>query len=122
MSSTVKGTLDYMAPELHDIVAPQEEGQPLSRSAVDLWACGEIAHRLLTMRPVFGTIRALFQYVDQSQSFPEAHLRAHDISGDARIFIAAVMVAVPEQRLTAGNAMKCSWFTSLLPPPSPGSV
>ena len=108
-----------MAPELHGIITPQDESQPFSPNAVDLWAVGEIAHRLLTMRPVFGTMRILFQYVDQGKSFPEEHLLANNISEDARHLIIAVMAAAPVQRLSAENALRCAWFVSLVPQPSP---
>ena len=47
MSTTLKGTLGYIAPEIYGFT---EKGSPY---AVDIWAVGEIAFKMLTKQQTF---------------------------------------------------------------------
>jgi serine/threonine protein kinase len=107
-----------MAPELHGIHPPGEE-QPILPNATDVWALGEIAHQLLTKRPVFDNVGALYQFVLAIQAFPINKLHQHNVSENAVSLIQQAMSPLPNDRLSADQALQHPWLKLLLPAPSP---
>ncbi|KAF2792923.1 kinase-like protein [Melanomma pulvis-pyrius CBS 109.77] len=114
-SSNKGGTTAYMAPERQGYSARGIESSRTYPNAADMWALGEIAHTLLTKRHVFPTPYDLFQFTEKGVEFPCVHLRELSIDAVASSFILAVMVAAPENRLTAEEAQHHQWMTSLVP-------
>jgi serine/threonine protein kinase len=85
-------------------------------NAVDMWALGEIAHKLLTKKHVFESPYALFQFTEHSEGFPDIHLRCSNIDTLASSFIQAAMTPSPGNRLTAIDAQRHDWMLALLSP------
>jgi serine/threonine protein kinase len=109
-SSTLKGTLRYMAPELLGFVESGEESDSRNVQAADMWALGEIAFQMLTKEPTFKYISLLSTYVRSPDSFPSAVLRAHDVSEAGINFINSIMQPKPEDRQTTAKALVQAWM------------
>lgn len=109
-SSTVKGTLRYMAPELLGFVESSEGSGLRNAQAADMWALGEIAFQMLTKEPTFRNIGLLSTYVRSPDTFPSAVLRAHEVSEVGIIFISQVMQPKPEDRQTTTMALLHAWM------------
>ena len=109
-SSTMKGTLRYMAPELLGFVEPGEEVDLRNAQPADMWALGEIAFQMLTKDPTFKSINLLLNYIRSSDNFPSAALRAHDVSEVGIQFINSSMQPKPENRQTAAKALLHAWM------------
>ncbi|KAN0083476.1 Protein kinase-like domain containing protein [Elaphomyces granulatus] len=103
-STTFKGTLGYIAPELHGFT---EKGSP---DAVDTWALGEIAFQMLTKRPTFKHLGLLSVYVDKPETFPSNLLLAAQVSQPGVEFILSIMHPIPVDRITAGKALRHRWM------------
>jgi hypothetical protein len=106
----------YMAPERQGYQVPGHESSHRYPNAVDMWALGEIAHKLLTKKHVFESPYALFQFTEHSEGFPDAHLRCSNIDTLASSFIQAAMTPSPGNRLTATDAQRHDWMLALLSP------
>ncbi|KAN0067515.1 WD40-repeat-containing domain protein [Elaphomyces granulatus] len=104
MSTTFKGTLGYIAPELHGFT---EKGSP---NAVDIWAVGEIAFQMLTKRPTFKHLGLLSVYVNKPETFPSNLLLAAQVSQPGVQFILSIMHPIPSDRITAGSALRHRWM------------
>jgi len=113
MLSTVKGTPQYMAPEL----ITYEPGSTIQvdYQAADMWSLGEMAHRMLTAAAAFSTYQALFRYVCQLDLFQFQELAKHSASGDVESFIRALMKPTPEHRLTSDKALEHAWIQPCRP-------
>ncbi len=109
-SSTMKGTLRYMAPELLGLVGPGAESDMRNAQAADMWALGEIAFQMLTKDPTFKSINLLLNYVRSTDSFPSAALRAHAVSEVGVEFIHICMQPKPEDRQPAAKALFQAWM------------
>ena len=109
-SSTLKGTLRYMAPELLGFF--ESGGQPGSRNAqaADVWALGEITFQMLTKEPTFKNFILLSTYVQTPSTFPSAVLRDHDVSEVGIDFIKSIMQPKPEERETTDEALFEAWM------------
>ncbi|VUC35619.1 unnamed protein product [Clonostachys rosea] len=110
------GTVAFMAPELRHMYSPEETGTTGGYreypNAVDIWAIGEITHRLLTQKPLFDGGQQLFHYVVRGASFPTEKLRNFGSSTDAINFVIQCMDAAPARRLTAPEALDHSWLAN----------
>jgi serine/threonine protein kinase len=108
MLSTVKGTPQYMPPEL----VTHEPGSTtqINYQVADMWSLGEMAHRMLTATAAFSTYHALFRYAIQLDLFQFQELAKHGASGDAESFIRALMKPTPEHRLTSDKALEHAWI------------
>ncbi|CAG9954815.1 unnamed protein product [Clonostachys rosea f. rosea IK726] len=110
------GTVAFMAPELRGMCGPEEAetagGYREYPNAVDIWAIGEITHRLLTQEPLFATGRQLSHYVFLGASFPSEKLQNFGSSRDAIDFVIRCMDAGPSRRLTALDALNHSWLAN----------
>jgi WD40 repeat protein len=108
-STLLKGTLGFIAPELHGFT-------PLgTHFAPDMWSLGEISFQLLTKQPVFKSVALFATYAIQGQTFPSADLLAYNVSSVGQNFISSLMVPTPEKRLTAEQALTHQWMKNYLP-------
>ena len=111
VSSTLKGTLGFIAPELHGFV---ESSQHINRrTAADMWALGEIAFQILTKEPTFQAMGRLFSYIQNPQEFPLAILQKYNVSSIAIDFIQSMMKPVPVERMTAEQGLLHGWMEPL---------
>ncbi|KAK1236934.1 hypothetical protein MKX08_007882 [Trichoderma sp. CBMAI-0020] len=106
--STVKGTIQYMAPEL----IWHEAGNDINYMAADMWALGTMVYRMLTLMPVFPTPGAYNYYLVNVDSFPLEHLKKQAASSNAVLFIRSLMGPRPGERLSADTAMEHAWVAS----------
>lgn len=107
MSSTLKGTLGFLAPELHGFVKAGDESSP---QAADMWSLGETVFRMLTGEPTFKTMRLLADYVQMPDHFPSNALLARGVRSEGRDFIKRVMMPTSRERLTARDALLHDWM------------
>ena len=104
-SSTLKGTLRYMAPELLGFVKNGDESDSRNAQPADMWALGEIAFQMPTREPTFKNMISLSTYVGSCETFPSAFLRAHDVSEVGINFFNSIMQPKPEDRQTTAMAL-----------------
>lgn len=101
-----------MAPELLGFT---ERGNPY---ATDVWAVGEITFRLLTGKPTFANPGLLYKYVERLGNFPFSLLERSRVSKSAIDFILFAMRPIPNQRMTATEALNHTWvYQSATEPP-----
>jgi serine/threonine protein kinase len=116
VSSTLKGTLGFMAPELHGFAEAGKEPSSNDAQAADMWSLGELTFHM----------GRLFRYVQDPQSFPSAPLHAHTVSLSGLDFITSTMTPAPEKCSTAEIALQHNWmepYRSSSPrPPSIASI
>lgn len=108
MSSTLKGTLGFLAPEL--LFQNGQEGTAIDDKAADMWALGETTVLILTGKPTFQLPGALFAYCTNQAGFPTRFLRSHQLSDEACDFIQGLMKVRPEERLTTKSGLEHSWM------------
>lgn len=106
-SLTLQGTLGFMPPELFGFV---KTPNCINAQAADMWSLGEIAFQMLTKQPTFGSIALLLRYVANPQTFPLSTLYAQSVSDLATNFIKFAMVPMPQDRLTAKQALDHIWM------------
>ncbi|KAI9773342.1 MAG: hypothetical protein M1840_007557 [Geoglossum simile] len=115
---TFSGTLGFLAPEIlaqHGILDDSDFGARKEYTvAVDVWSLGEIAFRALTGKQPF-PIRSLREYVRGASLFPVEMLRAHNVSEEGCDFLNILMAPMPEDRLTARNALSHIWIKPQIP-------
>jgi serine/threonine protein kinase len=109
VSSTLKGTIGFIAPELHGFTKRGTDYGP------DLWALGEISFQMLAKQPTFRSLALLHNYVQNPTTFPSAVLRVHNISDSALDFILSAMEPLPEKRITAQHALSHGWIKIYVP-------
>ncbi|KAL8393641.1 hypothetical protein RB595_003396 [Gaeumannomyces hyphopodioides] len=111
ISATVCGTLDFMAPELHRLIAPRGLSDLERAQRADIWAAGETAFRVLTRKSSFGgDLRRLFDYVEGRAEFPREHLLASGASSSAGRFIDSLMAPEPAARPSVQTAAAHPWL------------
>ncbi len=113
MLSSVKGTPQYMAPEL----ASCEPGRTIQidQRAGDMWSLGEMVHRMLTAAPTFPSYGSPFNYMIWPNTLPFQELAKHSASSDVESFIRALMKPAPEHRLTSAQAIEHAWVRHCKP-------
>ncbi|KAH8693006.1 kinase-like domain-containing protein [Talaromyces proteolyticus] len=109
LSTTVKGTLGYIAPEVYGFT---ERGSPY---AVDIWAVGEIAFQMLTKKSSFKHIGILSRYVSKPEIFPSQLLLDVPVTQLGVDFILSLMNPNPGERVTAAEALQNEWMEQSLP-------
>jgi serine/threonine protein kinase len=108
-TSTVKGTLDFMAPEL----LFSQKNKALDNSAAyatDIWAIGCMAFLMLSKEMPFPTLMEIVDYARGSLEFPNTALKSHKISGAGEDFIATLLRQKPQDRPGANEALKYEWM------------
>ena len=108
-SNTLKGTLGFIAPELHGFVQRKDDYAP------DLWALGEISFQIFTKLPTFKNLGLLHTYSLNPSTFPTAALRNRRVTDLALDFILALMDPLPDNRMTAQSALIHPWMESYKP-------
>lgn len=109
LSSTLKGTLGYIAPELHGFI---KRGSPY---APDIWAVGEIAFQMLTKQSTFKNLGVLFKYMSNLDLFPSDQLAMAHVSESGRACVMSLLHPNPLVRTTAEVALEHAWFNEALP-------
>lgn len=112
---TMVGTRGYIAPEVIGIYSPDDtdEIDDINVSytvAVDMWALGAIAFRLLTTQIPFSNPRSMFKYVTRISPFPDQQLADAGASTECRGFLARMMTPSPQRRPSAIEAMGHPWI------------
>ena len=108
-SNTLKGTLGFIAPELHGFVQRKDDYAP------DLWALGEISSQTFTKQPTFKNLGLLHNYIRNPSAFPMTALRDRRATDLALDFIVALMDPLPEKRMTAQSALIHPWLEPYKP-------
>ena len=80
-----------------------------SRFAVDLWAFGCITHELLTQAALFPTWQEWHSYV-RGGEFPRNALCSKYISQEGIKFVESTLALLPENRITAKQALDSEWL------------
>ncbi|KAF2096302.1 kinase-like protein, partial [Rhizodiscina lignyota] len=101
--STVKGTQQFMAPELLGFGSkPGDDNKTsLYAFAADMWAFGEMIFQLTTKKPVFPKLSDLAAYASGTLRFPEVALNQVNMSSCGRNFLLFAMSSRPQIRLSA---------------------
>ncbi|XHG02604.1 hypothetical protein AWENTII_005949 [Aspergillus wentii] len=107
--STLKGTLGFLAPELHGYIEATGKKSDSESKAADIWALGETMHQMLTREVTFTTLLDLNRYAQGRMGFPFDRLKHHGVSSDGQQFIRQLMAPTPKERLTAQNAIQQPW-------------
>ncbi|WAO95561.1 Protein kinase domain-containing protein [Fusarium falciforme] len=106
-----RGTLGFAVPEALGVESDVTYSFP-----VDMWSLGAVAYRILTNASAFSCLSNMFRYASGMLEFPEEKLKFHNVSELGRNFIIKLMQPVPEDRLSAAQAMLHPWFTTPLLP------
>ena len=110
-SKTLRGTTDYMAPELlgrlfrFDHSAEEPDSQ-----VADMWALGEIAFEILTKKHSIRQFGTSSGRMPSSENICSAILRAHDVTNVGTDFIEGIMQPSPKDRHTAAQALLHAWL------------
>lgn len=102
------GTEAYLAPEVRGIYSRDSEtgDEDKFSFAVDIWAIGIIAFRMITGRLPFPDGRQLFDYVVYGSSLP----LGGSMNADLTKFITETMAASPRFRPTSRKASQYAWL------------
>lgn len=124
--STVKGTPQFMAPELLEqlfgltITHSTSHGSASTNLyAADIWSLGEIIFQMLTKQSAFPQLPQLILYVQNLQPFPNAVLARYGVSSCGQHFISSTMPHSPDSRLKAIQALNHEWMEKYKPYLSP---
>jgi serine/threonine protein kinase len=112
MPSTVKGTRQFMAPEVLGFTAfTNSRGSGLTdHFAADMWSLGEIAFQMLTKQPAFPQPYQFMQYAQGLQPFPNSLLMQSGVSSHGQHFISFTMLPSPASRLKVAQAWNHEWM------------
>ncbi|KAK0644063.1 kinase-like domain-containing protein [Cercophora newfieldiana] len=116
-STTVRGTENFMAPEMRGfpfIGDPRLENP----FAADMWSLGEIVFRALSGCATFEDPRRLLDYQQNKAGFPINILRDNTASLEAESLVVSLMSADPPERMTAADTLRHPWL-ALYPEPGP---
>ena len=106
---TKGGTQSYMAPEILEYLdAPSGE----YTNAVDLWAVGCIAYRLVTGVVPFPPGKSLLKYCEDKSLYPYDALLDSGIKSLCSNFIKELLKTSPTQRPLASQALNHVWIIS----------
>ena len=107
----VKGTEQFMAPELRDLVDLYSPGDTPDYKAGDMWALGEIAFQMLTGKSTFQNVRHLMEYCQGKREYPSNQLLSS--AGDDGInFTSRLMITHPSNRMTTAQSLRHRWMAS----------
>jgi serine/threonine protein kinase len=104
-----RSTRYYIAPELQGLINPCQENP----GAMDMWSLGIIVYFLATKQYPFGPRELLLFCRDDKQfSFQKQPMRKR-WSGEGITFVEALLRPLPRDRLSAKEALRHSWITSM---------
>ncbi|WYZ42301.1 hypothetical protein EsH8_V_001196 [Colletotrichum jinshuiense] len=108
-TATLIGTEGYMAPEARGIFHEADLEVPSGSYpfAVDIWAVGVIAWRIITNQPAFATLRDLSSYVLGRTNLP---FTSGKFSSECDEFIKKTLAASPGKRPTSKEAVQHLWI------------
>jgi protein kinase-like protein len=109
-ASTIKGTLQFMAPELFSSRRNGKSSTPRDLFASDIWAVGCITFLMLTKSTPFQDIAQLLDYSRNNDKLPRLLLEDHRVSHLAQRFISLLLARSPEQRPNAASALNHEWI------------
>lgn len=103
------GTKPYMAPELRcgSYLGTSSRGYTY---AVDLWAMGCIAYRLVAGAVPFPPEYDLTEFCRDESLFPLQHLIESNVGDSCRSFIKALLTTSPTDRPSAAEALNHNWI------------
>jgi serine/threonine protein kinase len=112
VSSGARGTLDYMAPELHGFIKSAKNSRSRDDKASDIWSLGVIVCRLVAKNLPFEDVADMACFVATPTSYLSGYFEACDIDIDisGKDFIQAMMMPEPKERLDAGDALLHAWL------------
>ncbi|KAL1850732.1 hypothetical protein Daus18300_012810 [Diaporthe australafricana] len=116
LSSTLCGTMGFMAPERLGFDTGSQHLSHLVRGkAADIWAAGETIFRMLTGKASFGeNLRFLAEYAMSQVKFPRTVLLKAGVSSEGATFIEHCMAPKPSSRPSATYALRqLGWAFSL---------
>jgi hypothetical protein len=106
--STVKGTLQFMAPEL--LFNSGQYLNSYNHQSSDIWALGGMTFRMLSGKHAFKHQGELFEYYQKRREFPTESLRAL-VGETGSQFVSSLMIVEPELRMNATDALFHPWIT-----------
>ncbi|CAI6336370.1 unnamed protein product [Periconia digitata] len=115
LSAAVKGITEFIAPELLGYL---EDTRPPPNSvdslrAVDMWALGEIVFQMLVGEAVFQNHDEIMRFCSGQGEIPLNRLPMSDTE-DCRDFVARLLKALPEHRMTTAQCVQHLWIKSLV--------
>ncbi|KAM5343262.1 hypothetical protein ACJ41O_014228 [Fusarium nematophilum] len=111
MATTVKGTPDFMPPELLGFHTGDPKGANVFM--IDMWCLGETVFQALTGQPVFAMPAAVGRYHQGTLGFPLHVLHRANVSSTAAAFIQSLMRPHPWQRMTSEQAIRHPWMEDM---------
>jgi serine/threonine protein kinase len=109
---TISGTAGFLAPEIlaqSGLIDNKFLGGKCEYTvSVDIWSMGEIIYRVATRVSPF--VKGLGAYIRGTESFPTQLLKKHLVSDSGVDLIEKLMKLMPDERLTAAQALKHPWF------------
>jgi serine/threonine protein kinase len=109
----IKGSLDFMAPEL--LLGKRDKASLAARDhfKTDIWAVGCIIYYLLTKKSPFSDFDTLIDYRQGESQCPASGLGEELLSDVGKGFLTSLLSIKPATRPTAQEAQKHSWFLAL---------
>lgn len=110
MFRTFAGTNGYIAPEIWGYISHTGPGG--YDYPVDIWSLGCLVYAILTADTPFGvtSTHEFIEYVRNRIPFPTTKLNEKKASRAAIGFITSLMMPLPEDRLTAKQALDATWL------------
>ena len=110
---TFGGTAGFLAPEIlaqSGLIDDDFLGGKCEYTvSVDIWSMGEIIYRVLTGSSPF-VLKGLGAYIRGTESFPTQLLKKLSVTGSGAQLVQELMKPLPDERLTAAQALKHPWF------------
>lgn len=110
LSTGLRGTLEFMAPEL---LFSRRDETPIGHRNYfkgDIWAVGCIAYFVLTNELPFADFTAMFDYKRGQIPCPTSQLEPGRLSEPGRRFLASLLHVNPNERPTARDSVQSDWF------------
>ncbi|ETS76168.1 hypothetical protein PFICI_11555 [Pestalotiopsis fici W106-1] len=114
-STTVKGTLGYLAPEL--LGFGDSDPRKADPYAIDMWCLGEMTYRMLCGNATFASYGQVREYQLATRPFPEEQLYKIEASKASVSFTKSAMKAEPRLRLNVHEAFYHGWLKMKLDEP-----
>ncbi|KAL8785895.1 MAG: hypothetical protein Q9195_008440 [Heterodermia aff. obscurata] len=113
---TMIGTLDFVAPEVLNLVSEVDDEDTGDEEdeytvAVDMWSLGCVIFQLLTLETPFANRKKLGSYCrSKLEKFPLVPLHQSAVSAAATEVIRGLLEPSPSHRTIADAALRCEWI------------